>query len=53
MGLYGSVKKDYGAGEAYPGVTYSSELALLYSEIDPALHALVSGGTYDPAVTAH
>ncbi|MFA6901564.1 MAG: Ig-like domain-containing protein [Gallionellaceae bacterium] len=46
MGLYGGVKKDFAAGEIYPGVLYSNEVTLLYSEIDPALHAAVAGGTY-------
>lgn len=46
MGLYGSVRKDSAAGEIYPGVTYSNEVTLFYSEIDPALHAAVTGGTY-------
>lgn len=52
MGLYGGVKKDFASGVAYPGVTYSNEVALLYSEIDPALHATVAGGTYDPEVNS-
>lgn len=46
MGLYGGVKKDFAVGEIYPGVAYSNEVTLLYSEIDPALHAAVAGGTY-------
>lgn len=49
MGLYGGVKKDFSAGEAYPGVTYGNEVTLLYSEVDPALHAAVAGGTYGTA----
>jgi FtsP/CotA-like multicopper oxidase with cupredoxin domain len=49
MGLYGGVKKDFAAGEIYPGVTYSNEVTLVYSEIDPALHAAVAGGTYGTA----
>jgi FtsP/CotA-like multicopper oxidase with cupredoxin domain len=47
MGLYGSVKQEIAAGsEAYPGVTYDQEITLLYSEIDPVLHAAVDAGTY-------
>ena len=46
MGLYGGVKKDFAAGEIYPGVAYSNEVTLLYSEIDPALHTAVDSGTY-------
>jgi len=46
MGLYGSAVKDDSLGSAYPGVSYDNEVVLLYSEIDPALHSAVSGGTY-------
>lgn len=46
MGLYGALKNDAGAGEAYTGQTYANELTLLYSEIDPALHAAVRDNTY-------
>ena len=46
MGLYGGMKKDFAVGQIYPGVAYSNEVTLLYSEIDPALHAAVAGGTY-------
>lgn len=38
MGLYGGMKVDSAAGEAYPGVTYDNEVILFYSEIDRALH---------------
>ena len=53
MGLYGAVTKDADVGNvAYrqgaTSVSYASQLTLLYSEIDPALHAAVSGGTYGP-----
>lgn len=48
MGLYGGVTIDGVAGEAYPGIAYDAEVLLLYSEIDPALHAAVDGGTYVP-----
>jgi FtsP/CotA-like multicopper oxidase with cupredoxin domain len=48
MGLYGGVKKDFGAGQIYEGVSYSNEVTLFYSEIDPTLHASVTGGTYNP-----
>ena len=46
MGLYGGVTIDAAAGEAYAGVTYDAEVMLLYSEIDPALHAAVDDGSY-------
>jgi hypothetical protein len=36
MGLYGMVVvTDTGTGTAYPGVTYSADVRLLMSEIDP------------------
>jgi FtsP/CotA-like multicopper oxidase with cupredoxin domain len=41
MGLYGAMTKD-----AYPDITYNTEALIIYSEIDPALHAAVVGGTY-------
>jgi FtsP/CotA-like multicopper oxidase with cupredoxin domain len=46
MGLYGAVIVEAGPGQAYPGVLYTAEQTLLYSEIDPALHATVAGGSY-------
>ncbi len=49
MGLYGAVTHDAQTGEAYAGISYDSEVSLLYSEIDPALHAAVAGGTYGTA----
>ena len=50
MGLYGAVTKDYAAGQAYSGVSYTKDVLLLYSEVDPALHAAVAGGTYGPGL---
>jgi FtsP/CotA-like multicopper oxidase with cupredoxin domain len=55
MGLYGALAKN--AVEPVPGTTraqayagaaneYDSQATLLYSEIDPALHAAVADGTY-------
>lgn len=41
MGLYGALKVDFATGppiQAYDGIPYDSEVVLLYSEIDPALH---------------
>jgi len=46
MGLYGSVKADAASGEAYVGQPYATDVTLLFSEIDPALHTEVAGGTY-------
>lgn len=44
MGLYGALAV---TGTGYP--SYEDEKVLLYSEIDPALHAAVAGGTYGTA----
>ncbi|MEK7328533.1 MAG: Ig-like domain-containing protein, partial [Chloroflexota bacterium] len=54
MGLYGSVKADAAAGQAYLGQAYNSEATLLFSEIDPALHTAVANGSYgtSPAPTS-
>jgi FtsP/CotA-like multicopper oxidase with cupredoxin domain len=55
MGLYGGVSGNAVAAtastpaEAYAGVAYNNEVTLLFSEIDPALHAAVAGGTYGTA----
>jgi FtsP/CotA-like multicopper oxidase with cupredoxin domain len=55
MGLYGGVNKDAVAAtattpaEAYAGVPYSNEVTMLFSEIDPALHAAVADGSYGSA----
>ena len=49
MGLYGGMTKNAAAGQAYPGVGYDREVVLLYSEIDPALHAAVANGSYGTA----
>ncbi len=46
MGLYGALKQDGAAGEAYPGQSYTGEQVLVFSEVDPALHAAVANGTY-------
>lgn len=48
MGLYGAVKHDAATGQAYPGVPYATEVSLLFSEIDPGLHAAVAAGQYGP-----
>jgi FtsP/CotA-like multicopper oxidase with cupredoxin domain len=56
MGLYGALSKN-GVdvdplastpvrAQAYPGAAYDNQATLLYSEIDPALHAAVANGTY-------
>jgi hypothetical protein len=55
MGLYGGVTGNAVAAtattpaEAYGGVPYNNEVTMLFSEIDPALHAAVAGGTYGTA----
>lgn len=51
MGLYGLlIVESATAGQAYDDASsaFDTEFALLYSEIDPALHAAVDGGTYVP-----
>jgi FtsP/CotA-like multicopper oxidase with cupredoxin domain len=45
MGLYGAMTNDALDG-AYPAIGYDAEALIIYSEIDPALHAAVAGGTY-------
>ncbi len=48
MGLYGALTKNSNdaSNEAYPGVTYSTQRDLFYSEVYPALHTAVSDGSY-------
>ena len=56
MGLYAAVRKDEAAGVAYgdnpatptvnESVPYARELVLVYSEIDPAMHAAIAEGRY-------
>ncbi|MDQ1314681.1 MAG: hypothetical protein QG662_790 [Pseudomonadota bacterium] len=48
MGLYGAMAHDALAGQAYAGVPYQSQATLLFSEVDPALHAAVASGQYGP-----
>lgn len=50
MGLYGAATRDSGAGEAYAGVGYDHEVVLVYSELDPALHAAVASDDYGPGL---
>ena len=51
MGLVGALTKLQAAGTAYTGApTHTGEATLLFSEIDPALHAAVEGGTYGPSL---
>jgi hypothetical protein len=53
MGLYGAIMNDAfspapGNGrEAYPGLVYSALYPLIYSEIDPVIHAGVAAGAYN------
>ena len=58
MGLYGAMTQnavEASAGppatlaQAYAGLSHDTELTLLYSEVDPALHGAVGGGTYGTA----
>jgi FtsP/CotA-like multicopper oxidase with cupredoxin domain len=53
MGLYGAVTSNAVdantvPAQAYPGTAYEydEEVVIIYSEIDPDLHAAVAGGTY-------
>jgi FtsP/CotA-like multicopper oxidase with cupredoxin domain len=46
MGLYGAAIRPLSNGEAYPGIPFDQEAVLLYSEIDPELHAAVANNTY-------
>jgi FtsP/CotA-like multicopper oxidase with cupredoxin domain len=48
MGLFGGVKKDAAAKTAYTGIPYDLEGILIFSEIDPAVHAAVASGNYGP-----
>jgi FtsP/CotA-like multicopper oxidase with cupredoxin domain len=48
MGLYGALRHDAVNG-VYANVPYSSDLLLLYSEVDPQLHAAVDNGMYGTA----
>ena len=57
MGLYGALIVDAAANQAYPAdvakglaaINYVTEKVLVYSEVDPALHAAVAAGTYGTA----
>lgn len=53
MGLYGAVKKDNAAGEAYPGQPYDLEQVLVFSEIDYGLHQAVFTGSYGQPNSAY
>lgn len=48
MGLYGAVRHDAAAGEAY-GAAYDQDAVLVYGEVDPTLNAAVANGTYGTA----
>jgi FtsP/CotA-like multicopper oxidase with cupredoxin domain len=51
MGLYGAMTHDAAAGLAYAGVPYHNEAPpLVFSEVDPVLHAAVANGRYGQAV---
>lgn len=50
MGLYGAMTHDSAAGEIYAGVSYASQIILLFSEIDPVLHSTVAAGQYGPGM---
>ncbi len=55
MGLYGAVTQNFAdatataSAAAYAGVPFDNQAMLLYSEIDPALHAAVATGSYGTA----
>ena len=48
MGLYGAMKKDTNSSVAYPGVSYASDVVLLFSEIDPVLNDAVATDNFGP-----
>ncbi|MGA1870209.1 MAG: Ig-like domain-containing protein [bacterium] len=48
MGLYGALKVYATDGGAYPGISPDNEVLLLYSEIDPKLHATTSSKVAQP-----
>jgi len=54
MGLYLAVTKNAAANQAYgdPATAYDSQIVLLFSEIDPAIHAAVAAGQYGPYLGA-
>jgi FtsP/CotA-like multicopper oxidase with cupredoxin domain len=51
MGLYGTLTRLVSFGEAYPGVRFEREMALLFSEVDPNLHDAVAADDYGPGKT--
>jgi FtsP/CotA-like multicopper oxidase with cupredoxin domain len=55
MGLYGAVTAQDVSGNPYaaPAGAVVSETTIVYSEIDPALHAAVSAGNYTSCVTGY
>lgn len=58
MGLYGIVRKNAPppltpGQNAYPNVTYDNDIALLLSEVDPAVHAAVAAGTFTGSTIAY
>jgi VCBS repeat-containing protein len=59
MGLYGMVRKDapppapLPGNNAYPNVTYDNDVALLLSEVDPAVHTAVAAGTFSTSTLAY
>lgn len=46
MGLYGMMSKDAAAGVVYPGVAYANQSRVIFSEVDPSMHAAVDAGTF-------
>jgi hypothetical protein len=45
------VKKDHAPEQAYPGVAYTHDLVMVYSEVGPAMNAAISVGPYGPGGT--
>ena len=46
MGLYGMLSKDAAAGVVYPGVPFNNQSRVIFSEVDPGMHAAVDAGTF-------
>jgi len=50
MGLYGALKVDAATKNVYnhPATAYDQDVVMLFSEVDPVIHAAVENNTYGP-----
>ncbi len=46
MGLYGMMSRNAADGVVYPGVAFANQSRVIFSEVDPAVHAAVAAGTF-------